>query len=277
MHRHSLRRNGGIVAFEQLTVDEIKTLIQQWVSNSRTELVRAELAQLLTQIVGVTGGSDGVINSIDISGNTATAGRTVGGNVVGAVDLTGQTEIVALQDKIVTSIAFTGTDTKTLTLTFADATTLTANFTDSGGTSQESTYDLLSGDVKVTGSSGITAGFSAGVFTITMPAGGVLRCLEIDVEVADAVYTNGLVSNAVKVVIDNSANNDVANNNDAGLIFNPVFRARTAAGTINSGNPLQWNAAINTSIQGDEHGGGIRSWIFQQVPANASAGGFINM
>lgn len=48
---------------------------------------------------------------------------------------TAQTDISNLQDKVVASIAFSGTNTKTLTLTFTDATTLTADFTDldSGG------------------------------------------------------------------------------------------------------------------------------------------------
>jgi len=49
------------------------------------------------------------------------------------IDVSGLAEIEALADKVVTGIAFTGTGTKTLTLTFDDATTLTANFTDISG------------------------------------------------------------------------------------------------------------------------------------------------
>lgn len=277
--KHSLRRNGGRTSFPQLSADEVKNLIAQWVQNTRDEVVRAELAEILTQLAGITGGAaDGVINGVSISGDTITATRTIGANVTGAINLTGQTQVTALQNKVVTAIAFSGTDTKTLTLTFADATTLTANFSDisgGGGGTSESTYNLLSDSVKVTGSAGITAALASGVYTITIPLGGVLRNFEIDVEVGDATYANGLVTNSVKVKIDNSANNAAGNGTDAGLAFSPAFLARTAAGAITSGNPLQWNVAINTAIQSDEWAAGVRSWIFQQIPGNAAAGGII--
>lgn len=278
--KHSLRRNKGKTAFPQLSTDEVKSLITQWVQNTRDEIVRAELAEILIQLAGITGGggADGVINGVSVSGNVITATRTIGANVTGAINLTGQTQVLALQNKVVTGIGFTGTDTKTLTVTFADATTLTANFSDisgGGGGGSTSTYNLLSDAVKVTGSAGITATLASGVYTIIVPASGVLTNFEVNVEVGDATYTNGLVSNSVKVKIDNSANNAAGNGTDAGLTFSPVFLARTAAGAINAGNPLQWSVAINTAIQCDEWAAGIRSWIFQQIPGNAAAGGVV--
>ncbi len=277
--KHSLRRNKGKTSFPQLSTDEVKSLITQWVQNTRDEIVRAELAEILIQLAGITGGggADGVINGVSVAGNTITATRTIGAPVTGAIDLTGQTQVSALQDKVVTGIAFTGTDTKTLTVTFADATTITANFNDisGGGGGSTSTYNLLSDAVKVTGSAGITAALASGVYTITVPASGVLTHFEVNVEVGDATYANGLVSNSVKVKIDNSANNAAGNGNDAGLTFSPVFLARTAAGAINAGNPLQWSVPINTAIQSDDWSAGIRSWIFQQIPGNAAAGGVV--
>lgn len=277
--RHSLRRNGGKVSFEQLSQSEVKSLITQWISNGRNEVVRAELAEILLQLAGVTGGAaDGVVESGTLTGNSLTLSRSIGANVVVPVNLNGQTQVSALQDKVVTGIAFSGDATKTLTLTFDDGTTLTANFTDNdagGGGASESTYELLSGDVIVTGTAGITAAFSGGVFTITVPAGGLLRDYEVNVEAADATYANGTVTDAVKLVIDNSANNDGDNGNDASTAGHPQFLARTAAGAITAGNPLQWNTAINTAVQSDEWAGGVRSWIFQQVSSNASAGGII--
>ena len=55
---------------------------------------------------------------------------TLGSDNAPYFDLSSMTEIIELQDKVVTNIAFTGTTTKTLTLTFDDGTTLTANFLD---------------------------------------------------------------------------------------------------------------------------------------------------
>jgi len=55
---------------------------------------------------------------------------TLGSDGAPYFDLSSMTEIIELQDKVVTSIAFTGTSTKTLTLTFDDGSTLIANFAD---------------------------------------------------------------------------------------------------------------------------------------------------
>lgn len=66
---------------------------------------------------------------------------------------TAQSDITTLQGKVVTSIAFTGTTNKTLTLTFQDATTLTADFTDldSGGGAADGNDYVSSMSVFTTG------------------------------------------------------------------------------------------------------------------------------
>lgn len=139
-----------------------------------------------------------------------------------------------------------------------------------GGGSSFSEYELLSGDVTVVGSSGITAAFASGEWTITVPLNGVILGYSIDVEASDATYSNGTISDAVKITVDNTANGTTLRG------ASPVFMARTAAGAITSGNPLQYNTAINTSSQIDEFTAGITSFIFQQVSTNASAGGVVS-
>jgi hypothetical protein len=76
-------------------------------------------------------------------------------------DLSAMTEIVELQDKVVTGISFTGTTTKTLTLTFDDGSTITANFTDlqgSGGT-YVSVSDTCSVNMSISGTGTIVDPF----------------------------------------------------------------------------------------------------------------------
>lgn len=269
MDKQSLRRFNN-VAFDQLTAADIKELINLWVNNNRAELIRSELAEILKQIAGLVGGTDGVVTAGVLSGDTITL------TVTGASDV--NIDVSAISNNIPQSIALSllGSDL-TVTVTLADASTISDTITlpSSGGGLSASTYDLLSGKLKVTGSAGITATNVAGTLTIIVPLDAALLNFEVDVEVADAVYTNGLISDGFRVKVDNSANNTVGNNTNASLAFTPIFMSRTSAGTITAGNPLQWNVAINTAIMTDQKAAGISSWIFPNIPSNASAGGFI--
>lgn len=267
MDKHSLRRFSNIT-FNQLSAADIKNLINVWIDNDRPQLVRSELAEILKQLAGLTGGSDGVVESGSYTSGTLTLVKSIGSPV--------NISLAELSNKIVTAVAFTEptADTRRLTVTFADATTLTADFNIDSGINL-STYDLLAGTLKVNGTSGITAAYASGVYTLNIPSGGHLSSFLLDVVVGNAVYTNGVVSNAVKIKINNSLNNSVSNGTNAALSFTPQFLARTSAGTVNAGNPLQWNAAINTAIVSDEWSAGVTSWVFPNIPANASAGGII--
>ena len=68
-------------------------------------------------------------------------------------DLTTEPELIALQDKVLTAAAVTGTTNKVLTLTFQDGTTLTAPFTDIGtaGQSIVQVQDTCSVDLSIVG------------------------------------------------------------------------------------------------------------------------------
>ena len=59
-------------------------------------------------------------------------------------------DLSALQNKVVTSIAFSGTTTKTLTITFADGTTTTSTFTDANTTYTALTAALLTAGTSAT-------------------------------------------------------------------------------------------------------------------------------
>lgn len=75
MHRHSLRRNGGRIAYPQLTQQQIIDLINELINNDRPELVRDELREILVQLAGLagSGGAGTVSTDATIDGDGAVA------------------------------------------------------------------------------------------------------------------------------------------------------------------------------------------------------------
>lgn len=135
------------------------------------------------------------------------------------------------------------------------------------GSSGLSTYDV-GNQVTVTGSAGITTTKSGGEIDIILPENGILVHGYAYIRPGDATYSNGIVSDAVKLTIDNSAN---------GLVHSilPRFMALTGGLPVSPGNPLQFNTAINNDMQIDEFGTDTIGWVFQQISTRASAGGYI--
>lgn len=128
---------------------------------------------------------------------------------------------------------------------------------------------LLSGKLKIEGTSDVTATFASGLLTITILEGGALLSGMFEVETADATYANALVTGGIKIKVVNTANGHVK-------ALHPHMMSRSSSGTVSPTNPLQYNTSINLAIVSDEYDStGITSWAFQQIGVNAPAGGFI--
>jgi hypothetical protein len=123
--------------------------------------------------------------------------------------------------------------------------------------------------VTVTGSKGITTTKSNGIITIVLPENGTLVHGFAQIRPGDSIYNNGTVSDAIKLVIDNSASGTGIHS------ISPQFMGQTSGSEISAGNPLIYNSAINNDCHIDEHENNKVGWVFQQIPGRASAGGFI--
>jgi hypothetical protein len=123
--------------------------------------------------------------------------------------------------------------------------------------------------VTVTGSEGITTTKANGVVTIIIPEGGVICHGNIFIRPADAIYSNGLVTQSIKLVIDNSASSSGIHS------INPTWMSLTSNGNVASGNPMTNNTAINNDRQIDEFSNNKMGWIFQQIATRSTAGGYI--
>lgn len=167
-----------------------------------------------------------------------------------------------------TPSAYTGQGTKFVRVN-AGATALEFVDSPSGGSGTAfSNYSPLAG-INIEGTTGITATKASGVITLTIPLNGVLKSGEVDFSLSDATYTNGILSGGLKLKIVNTANGSKP------VTVRPIIMARTSAGAILAANPLQYNTPINLSLQSDEYSAGVTSWMWDQVAANAPAGGFI--
>lgn len=134
-----------------------------------------------------------------------------------------------------------------------------------------STYALVSNKLFVTGSAGITGALAGGVLTITIPAGGILTGGSFEFVAADATYSNGvLISNGIKIRINNTANGTVVLKQ-----FAPMVYVRTNATTIDLNNPTRLDQTLTFNSLSDEMAAGITSFVVKDIPSNAGAGGTI--
>jgi len=131
-----------------------------------------------------------------------------------------------------------------------------------------STYYDADSATWITGSPGITATKGSGIITITVGAGKVFGGATVDVGAGDALYSSPSASQAVKVIVDNSANGVIPS-------FHPQFFGRSAAGAPSSSNPMKPNLAIDIEKQIEVLAGGILAVVFPYIPTNAADGGII--
>lgn len=113
----------------------------------------------------------------------------------------------------------------------------------------------------------LSTSLASGTLTITVADGAAIEWIAVEITAGNSIYANGLVTDSFRILIDNTANGSFNG------FKHPIFMSRTSAGTVNAGNPLQYNTAINVDIQCDLYASGSVSWIFQDIPGRASAGG----
>jgi hypothetical protein len=111
-------------------------------------------------------------------------------------DLSAQADYIALANKVLTAAAITGTTNKTLTLTFADGSTLTAPFTDID-TDTKYTFDITGNVITATGSDGSTQ-------NITLPSGTVPDGSETKINVSTGLTIIGSGTVADPYVLTNT-------------------------------------------------------------------------
>lgn len=220
---------------------------------------------------------DGVVTGVYQNGSNITMRSALGSESAGmqafspqlaeflATDGTNKVAFLVEKDKMKLHSPKVDAGTAVLgqVLTIIDPATGESDFqTPSGGIT---TYDAGNG-VTVTGTAGITASAAAGgVITITKPTDGVITNGSIDTAKTNAIYTAGGRTAAIRVVIDETADNTVTLKRFKGLV-------ESYTGVVSASNRME--AAVNATVaqSSDVYQPGISDMVFDNIPANTNPG-----